>query len=375
MNRSHSFAALVLVMVMVGAACSHHEESDEASPTPVRVQTVGVSATSNGLRYSATISPYEQVELQFKVGGYIRELLQVRGVDGRPRTIQQGDSVSKGMVLARVRDTDYVERVKHANAQVTHAEVSLQKAQQDWDRASHLFSTQSLTKPDYDSAKAQLDSAHASVVGARAQLAEAQLSLRDSALIAPMDGVLLQRKIEVGDLATPGTVGFVVGNLSVVKVVFGVPDSMLTQLKLGASLMVMTDSLRGREFPGRVTAISPAADSRSRVFNIEVTVPNPKQTLKAGMIASLEVNTTKSQVPVIVVPISAVIRAHPQTDQYAVFVVEENSDKQIARSRVAKLGEVLGNTIVVLDGVIVGERVITTGTTLVSNGEVVRIIP
>lgn len=364
---------MTMLTIIVGG-CSHHEEAHDAAPTPVRVQTVGLSTMNNGTRYSATITPYEQVDLQFKVSGYVRELLQVRGADGRPRAIQQGDTVSKGRVLARVREDDYVERVKHVKAQLTRAEVSLQKAQQDWERASHLFSTQSLTKPDYDSAKAQLDSAQASVVGARAQLAEAQLNLHDSSLAAPMDGVLLQRKVEVGTLATPGTMAFVLGNLSVVKVIFGVPDRLLTQLKIGTPLTITTESLRGTEFSGRVTAISPAADTRSRVFNIEVSVANPKQVLKAGMIASLEVNGNKPQQSVTVVPISAITRTHPQSDQYAVFVVEGNGDQQIARTRIVKLGDVLGNTIVVQEGINAGERVITTGTTLVSDGDIVRII-
>ena len=375
MNTSLTFACLVTMLTITVGGCDRHKESYEITPTPVRVQPVGLSTMSNGTRYSATITPYEQVDLQFKVGGYIREILQTRGVDGSPRAIQQGDTVTKGMVLARVREDDYVERVKHAKAQLTRAEVSMQKAQLDWDRASHLFSTQSLTKPDYDSAKAQLDSAQASVAGVHSQLKEAQLSLKDSILTAPMDGVLLQRKIEVGTLANPGTVAFVLGNLSVVKVIFGVPDSLLPQLKIGAPLTITTESLHGTEFAGQVSAISPAADTRSRVFNVEVTVPNPKHALKAGMIASLEVNAIKPQEPVAVVPISAIMRARTQSDQYAVFVVEEQTDKQIARSRIVKLGETLGNTIVVREGISVGEYVITTGATLALDGQAVQVIP
>ena len=223
-----SFISLIIVMMMVIAGCGRHDELHEMEPTPVRVQTVALSVTSNGIRYSATITPYEQVDLQFKAGGYIRELLQVRGVNGRPRVIQQGDTVTKGLVLAWVRENDYIERAKQAKAQLTQTEASLRKAQQDWQRADRLFAAQSLTKPDYDSAKAQLDSAQANVAGARARLEEARFNLQDCALTAPMDGVLLQRKIEVGALASPGEVGFVLGDLSFVKVIFGVPDSLLT---------------------------------------------------------------------------------------------------------------------------------------------------
>ena len=375
MNASLTFASLVTVLTITVGGCSRHEESYETAPTPVRVQAVGLAAAGSGVRYSATINPYEQVELGFKVSGYIREILHVRDTNGRLRTVEQGDLITKGTVLARVRESDFVERVNQVKAQLTRAEVSVQKAQQDWERASHLFATQSLTKPDYDSAKAQLDSAQASVAAVRAQLQEVQFTLQDCALIAPLDGVVLQRRIEVGSLAAPGVVGFVLANLSLVKVVFGVPDTLLPQLRLGTSLTIVTEAVRGEKFSGRITAIAPSADARSRVFNVEVTVPNPKYALKSGMIASLEVSVDKAQQPVTVVPISAIMRAHTQSDQYAVFVVEDNHDTQIARSRIVKLGEALGNTIVVQEGVSVGERVITTGTTLALDGQAVQVIP
>jgi RND family efflux transporter MFP subunit len=203
MHASLPFPALVTVLTITGSGCSHHEELHESAPTPVRVHVVGLAAAGSGVRYSATINPYEQVELGFKVSGYIREIVQVRGADGRMRAVEQGDLVRRGTVLARVRESDYVERVNRVKAELTRAEVSVQKAQQDWQRARHLFSTRSLTKPDYDSAKAQLESAQASVVAVRAQLQEAQLTLQDCSLSAPLEGVVIQRRLEVGSLAAP----------------------------------------------------------------------------------------------------------------------------------------------------------------------------
>ena len=139
--------------------------------------------------------------------------------------------------------------------------------------------------------------------------------------------------------------------------------------------MVTTESLPGSGFHGLITSISPSADPKSRVFEIEVTIPNTNQALKSGMIASLEVAAAPAAEPVLAVPISAVVRARNQSDQYAVFVTEEKSNRQIARSRIVKLGEALGNTMTVLEGVQAGERVITSGATLVLDGQPVQIIP
>lgn len=367
--------SLMLILTNTAGGCHRDEQVHESRPTPVRVQVVGLTALGNGVRYTATIAPSEQVDLGFKVSGYIREILQVSDATGHRRTVEQGDFITKGTVLARVRESDYIERVNQVQSQLVRSEASARKAQLDWERASHLFSTQSVTKPDYDSAKAQLDSARASVVGARAQLQDVQLTLQDCALVAPMDGVVLQRRIEVGSLAAPSVVGFVLANLAFVKVVFGVPDTMLSQLRIGSTLTIAAESHREEKFSGRITAIAPAADSRSRVFNIEVTVPNPKYLLKAGMIASLEVARESVAPALPTIPLAAIIRAQDDPEGYAVFVVEEQAGVTVARLRRVQLGDIRGNTIVVTTGLTPGEQVIVTGATLVSAGEPVRIVP
>ena len=190
-----------------------------------------------------------------------------------------------------------------------------------------------------------------------------------------MNAVVLQRTVEAGELVSQGKPGFILADTTSVKVVFGVPDLTVNKLKLGSELTVTTEALPGAEFRGRITGIAPAADAKSRVFEIEVTIPNPDRALKAGMIASLELVPAAPPQPVTVVPISAVVRARNQPDQYAVFVVEEKGGKQIARSRVVKLGAALGNTIIVLEGVSAGERVIITGAAMALDGQAVQIVP
>ena len=93
-------ALLVLAGVMANCA---REESYENPPTPVGVTTVQTYESGNDIRYSASITPYVQVDVAFKSGGYVDSIRQVRGSDGRMRCLQQGDEVSAGMVLAQVR--------------------------------------------------------------------------------------------------------------------------------------------------------------------------------------------------------------------------------------------------------------------------------
>ncbi|MGH7496110.1 MAG: efflux RND transporter periplasmic adaptor subunit [bacterium] len=309
--------SLVMLTLLAIIACGKHEEI-VTPPTPVKVQVVAGSAANGGLRYSANVAPDVQVELAFKVSGYIDNILQVRGADGRMRNVQDGDFIKRGTVLAHVRDNEYRDRVADAQASLTQAKA-------DYERAAKLYETKSASKADYDGAYARLSSS-------QARYAQAAQSLDDCALRAPMDGFVLRRSIEVGNLAGPGGLGFILADTRSVKVVFGVPDVLVEQMKMGDFQNVTTEALPGAEFRGRITRVAPSADPSSRVFEIECTVPNPENRLKVGMIAALQVSTSALPNPEMLVPLNAIIRPVDDPQGYAVFVVEDQNSKQWAHS-------------------------------------------
>lgn len=354
------------------------KSSPPAAPPgiPVRIQQVSAAAGANGIRYSANVIPRAQVDVAFKVNGYVDAIRQVRGADGRQRDLQQGDVVASGSILARVRDTDYVDNVKKAQANLDKAKASLEKSTNDFRRATNLQATNSITGPDYDSAKQEYETSKAAVDGALAQLNEAQTSLGYATLTAPMHGVLLQRKIEVGDLVGPGTTGFVLADVSYVKVVFGVPDVMLASVALGNRMRVSTASVPGKLFTGTVTAIAPSADANTRVSEIEVSVPNARGELRDGMVASLEVPSSAgpatARAEAMAVPLAAVVQAGPGDSGYGVFVVDTEGKKEVAKLRPVELGQVVGNAVIVNAGLEAGARVIVTGATIVRDGDTVR---
>jgi len=135
------------------------------------------------------------------------------------------------------------------------------------------------------------------------------------------------------------------------------------------------EAFPGVEFRGPNTRISPAADANSRVFHVEVTWPNPRDQLTVGFIGALETGEDKGAGAAAVVPLTALVRPKEDPAGYAVFVVQEQDGKPVARLRKVKLGDTFGNTIAVMDGVQPGERVITTGAALMVEGTPVQIIP
>ena len=368
--------ASLLCGVLLVAACKTPPPA-EPPGVPVRVQEVSAASGARGLRYSANVIPRAQVDVAFKVNGYVDAIRQVKGADGRARDLQQGDVVGKGSMLAKVRDTDYADNVKKAQANLDKSNAAFEKANNDFRRASNLQATNSITGPDYDSARQEYETSKAAVDGAKAQLNEAQTSLAYATLTAPMNGTLLQRKIEVGDLVGPGTTGFVLADVSFVKVVFGVPDVMLSRVKLGNRIQISTASVPGKLFTGTVTAVSPSADANTRVSEIEVSVPNASGELRDGMVASLEVPggaspAAAARAEAIAVPLAAVVQSKPGASTYAVFVVTTEGKKDVAKLHPVELGQVVGNSVIVNSGLEPGSRVIVTGATIVRDGDTVR---
>jgi RND family efflux transporter MFP subunit len=190
---------------------------------------------------------------------------------------------------------------------------------------------------------------------------------------APFDGVVIRRHVEVGTLASPGTVAFTVADTSTVKVVFGAPDTLLDRLRIGDKVSVRLEAL-GKELTGDISRISPSADTRSRTFDVEATLANADDHLKVGMVASLKLAGGAPATSTLALPLTAVVRAPADPRGFAVFVVEGRDRKTIARIRQVALGDVIGNAVQVNDGLKPGERVIETGATQVADGEPVRVV-
>jgi len=366
------FVFALLAVAAFALSCSR--ETTTTPPTPIRVTSVGTFEGSGGIRYSANINAFTQVTLSFKSAGYVDNIAQRKGADGRIRVLQVGDPVTRDEVLAHIRESDYVDKVNSAKAQLAQAQAAYDKSQLDFARASKLLASDSLTKPQYDSAKASFDSNAAELANGKANLQLASTALNDCSLRSPLNGWVVERDVEIGALAATGTQAFIVADTHLVKAAFGVPDTTVQSVKLGAPQTITTSSLPG-EFHGKITAVSPSADPKSRVFSVEVTIPNGDNRLKPGMVATLSVGAVKLEQPTTVVPLSAVVRSSKHAEGFAVFVIEDQGGKSFAHERVVEIGDTLGNMISVTQGLKVGENVVVVGGTQIKDGDEIRVIP
>jgi RND family efflux transporter MFP subunit len=363
---------VVLSFTGVLGGCNHQSKIPSQPPRAVRIATVEApQTTGETLRYSASILPYAQVDLMFRSSGYVTNVRQVRGADGRTRDIGTGDYVEKGLALAHIRREDLQNQVAQAQAQLDQAVAQHTKADQDFQRAQALYSTQSLTKPDYEQSQEAFNATQAAMDNAKAALLQTQLLLGDADLKTPFSGYILSRNIDLGSLVSASTNAFTIADIGRVKVTFGAPDYVLNRVRLGQQLTIQTEN-DAAFLKGRVTSISPAADTRNRIFAVEVTVSNRDRHLKPGMIASVGLGEVPHSS--ISIPLSAIVPFPSEPEHFAVMVAQQRAGTLVANLRKVQLGATHDNSVAV-EGVQSGERVVSVGAQLLKDGDPIQVIP
>ena len=365
----------IIALTLVMAGCGSNKPLQQ-SPQAVQAQRIEAQATTNdrGLRFSAVVTPDSEVPLSFRIPGYVVSLKQIRGQDGSMRDIAEGDRVNRGAELVRIRSAEYQDKVRQASSQAAATEAVALKAQLDFDRAQRLYDSQSITKPDFDSARAQYDSTQHELKSARALTSEAEIALRDTSLIAPFDGDVVKKSVELGAFVGPGAPAFAIAKTDTVKIVVGVPDTVVRSIKLGQTVEVAIDAFPARTFHARISRMSSAADSITKNFDVEVAIPNRDHLLRVGMIGSLQManDASEQRASSLLVPLSSIVQA--KDGKYGVFVISTSNAGDVARLHSVEIGAVSGTEIAVVNGLAPGERIITTGSNLLKDGQRVEVL-
>src|SRR4029450_12058443 len=235
--------------------------------------------------------------------------------------------------------------VAAAEAALIEARAASTQAELDFSRASALWEQESITKPAYDGAKAKVDAARAKVDAAAAgltaaqqrtttagaQLHEAEIALGDPEVRAPINAILLERRVDVGTLVSPATAAFTIADMRRIKARFTAPDTALRLIRQGQILPVTADPFPGEHFQGRILSIAPAADPKSRSFEVVATIDNPSLRLRAGMIASVVLMGDGTDRAQLRIPIDSLVHDAAR-DEYLVYIIEQQANGRIAKA-------------------------------------------
>jgi HlyD family secretion protein len=223
------------------------------------------------------------VRLAFRVPGKIKELLS-----------DEGKTVKANEVVARL-ETDELEQVKNeAEAALKAAEFVYQRAKDDSARLENLFQAGAISAQKRDSAKTDADSAKANVdaLAASLELAKTRLGFPD--LVSPIDGFILTKSAEAGEVVPAGATIFIAADLKNIWLTAYINETALGKVKLNQEAGIKTDTYPGKTYKGRISFISQEAEFTPKqiqtqeervklVYRIKMTVDNPDLELKPGM--------------------------------------------------------------------------------------------
>ena len=370
---------LAASLLIAGSTACRKTHSYAKPPTAVRVQAVTAAASGQGLRYSGTVQPDAEISLAFKVGGYVTSIASQAGLDGRRRLLQTGDQVRRGDVLATVRQQEYRQATAELKAALEANRVNAAEARLEYERAERLLASASIGQAEYDAEKAKHEAAAASAEAARARLANQRIALADTELRAPADAVVLGRSVELGTLASPGTVAFRLADVRTIKVLFAVPDEVAAELQLGTPVTISADALRGQSLPAVVTKLAPQSDPSTRSYDVEASLHSARAPVMLGMVVSVALpGQSSSASPSVAVSLNAVVHRAARegvAQSFRAFVVQEEGGVAVARARELVLGDLLGNAVHVVSGLLPGDRVVVEGASLLEDGQPVRLVP
>ncbi len=261
--------------------------------------------------------------------------------------VHAGDRVGRGELLVRLDAADFDAQIAQARAELAAAQAELTRASADHNRFSSLFKRGSVTASERDAAEAAYRFAAGRVAQARAAIAAARAASQYTVVRSPVDGVVVERMVEPGDMAMPGKPLVRLYDQGALRVELDAPEELAGRIAIAAPLEVRVEAA-GTIYRTAVNEIVPAADPASRSFIVRAPLPGG-QGLQPGMFARAAF-TTGSQ-PTLTVPRLALT----QIGQLQTVRVIADGAVQI---RMVSVGRSFGDRVEVLAGVRAGERVV-----------------
>jgi len=383
---SNRIAAIVVLALAAGLAACGGGETTKSAAAPqaiVPVETLTLAPVALPEIYEATGTVHARVTstLSARTMGNLREV-----------PVQAGDTVKAGQVLAVIDSRDADTGFRQAEAVVHEAEdarpesdsaVASAKAQLDFAASTHarmksLFDDKSITAQEYDEVQAKLrvaDAGYQMALARRRQLdskirqageavAQARLQKGYAEIVAPFNGIVIERKAEPGMLAAPGTPVLVVEQSGVYRLEAAVEELRLGQIRTGTAVAVRLDAF-DKDISARVAEIVPALDPGSRSFTVKIDLPG-QVGLHSGMYGRALFHFGERQA--LAVPPSAVVREGQLSKVYVI-------DAGTARARLVTTGASDTARIEILSGLAAGDRIAVRVPPGLSDGSRVEVRP
>jgi len=350
--------AVILVLTATGvlAACGQKTAADSpgagappAMPVQVQIaQTVKIPQTTEYLsilksRHSAAINP--QVE------GQITKIF-----------VKSGDQVKAGAPLLQIDPLKQEATVNSQEATRAAQEANRRLAQVSLERAKKLYAAGVISKQDLDNAQSNFDAVDAQVKALEEQVKQQKVELRYYTVSAPMNGIVGDIPVRMGDRVTVSTLLTTVDEPGALEAYIYLPADRAKELRLGLPVRLL-DENGNAAANTRITFISPQVETDTQTILAKATVENSHAKLRIAQQVRAEVTWGMHEGPV--VPVLAVNRIN---GQFFVFLAVTEGKGAVARQKKLTLGDTFGNSYAVLDGLKAGDHLIVSGTQFLQDG-------
>lgn len=363
MTRPHRRSLLLAALLAAACSPSAEKKPKEAGRPEVAVELGKVAALDldQAVDVVGALTAKAAADVKSEYSGTVAEV-----------SVLQWVQVKKGQPLARLDTREAVAQVQSAKAAALQAEVGAQRAARERERTDKLAEAGLATSQAVDEAQTAEAAARAAAAAAQAQQAMAATRLEKAIIRAPIDGVVSERNVNVGDyvenMGSPQPM-FRIVDARVLELTASVPSVRMTELAVGQPLRFTSEALPGKEFSGAVSFINPAAEETSRTVKVKAEIPNDAGALKPGLFVKGRV-VTGHRPGVLVVPRTALVTWDTVAKTGAVFVVEGG----VGRRRTLRTGGTSGDVVEVLEGLKAGETVVTRGGFNLREGDKVRAV-
>ncbi|HKF04118.1 MAG TPA: efflux RND transporter periplasmic adaptor subunit [Candidatus Sulfotelmatobacter sp.] len=364
--KSTHILLLTLFSTLIVTACSDQARKPEPAPETVRnVSLIEVQQKNmpDALEAVGSLRAAQTSTLASQMMGTLTEI-----------RAHEGDRVQRGEVLAVIDESQPRAALDRANAadaasrqQLAAAEADLTLSESTLKRFQALFDRKSISPQEFDEVKARQltalarrDMARADQEQAKAAIAQATTALAYTRIRAPFDGVVTERKADVGTLASPGMPIFTLEEAGRYRLEATVNESDLAFVRMGQRVPVLIDALGSDALTGKVVEVVPAADASSRSFLIKVEMP-PDSRLRSGLFGRAQFS--RGERKALLVPQTAVVG---RGQMQGVYLLDQN---QVAGLHYVTLGKPNQGQVEVLAGLQVGDWLVATPGTLELDGK------
>jgi RND family efflux transporter MFP subunit len=334
---------LLCAAVAAGVGCQKQEQkAAKERVVNVRVWTAETRSLRPFVESIGTLNPYEIVNVSSELDGILQSI-----------RIDEGSPVTRGQLIAEIKDIDYNLAVEQAGAVVRQAEAALANAKQEHQRKEALYREELVTKQQFDDIVARLALTQGDVARARAGLEMAMEKMTKTKINAPMAGSIKEKKVTAGDYIRNGTFLVSIIRIDLLKLTFTVPEKDVGSLRAGQDVSFTVDAFPGRVFRGQVKTIYPHLEEKTRSLLVEAQVANHDGSLKPGFFARVTLYTGPAK-STVVVPITALLYDSATTK---LFVAEGER----AKERKVRVGRKYGEFMEIVEGLKADEMVVTVG--------------